>query len=177
MASATTTGHPQGAAGTQSPIGWTPPGDLDAGGWASAGRRIGAVSRCIQWLLGDWLVYGNSKFGERYSRAAKITGYDTQTLMNMAYVASRFPISRRREILSWSHHESLAALEPEEQELWLGQATDHRWSVADLRMMVRLSRREEAAEGDEVEAEESEGAKVAVVTCPHCGSEVPVESS
>ncbi|HEV3046257.1 MAG TPA: hypothetical protein VGY13_02750 [Solirubrobacteraceae bacterium] len=107
----------------------------------AAGRRIGVVGRCIQWLLGDWIAYGNAKFGERYARASQITGYDPQTLMNMVYVATRFAISRRRENLSWSHHETLAALDQGEQDRWLDEAAAHRWSVADLRMMLRSSRK------------------------------------
>ena len=38
--------------------------------------------------------------------------------MNMVYVASRFEVSRRREMLSWSHHAALAALDRDGQELW-----------------------------------------------------------
>jgi hypothetical protein len=153
-------------------IEWRPPREIDARTWASAGRRFGAVGRGIQWLLGDWIAYGNSRFGERYARASKITGYDTQTLMNMVYVASRFPVSRRRENLSWSHHEALAAHSEEEQERWLDGASANRWSVADLRMMLRTSRKGDgvAAPGDESECEEA--ASLAVVTCPRCGEEV-----
>jgi hypothetical protein len=99
------------------------------------------MGRCGQWGIGDWILYGNAKFGERYTRAATITGYDAQTLMNMVYVASKFEISRRREALSWSHHESVAALDREEQERWLDLAAAERLSVADLRVEVRSSRR------------------------------------
>lgn len=162
--------------GARSPIGWTPPGGLDAGGWASAGRRLGAIGRCIQWLLGDWITYGNEKFGNRYAKASKITGYDTQSLMNMVYVASRFSISRRRENLSWSHHEALAALDLEEQEHWLDQAAEHRWSVSDLRMMLRMSRKEAEAESTGSESPEDSDSPVSVVRCPRCGGEVPLAS-
>jgi hypothetical protein len=176
---------PQSRARSGAPVAWTPNHELDAHEWAAAGRRIGAVGRCIQWLLGDWIAYGNAKFGERYARAAKITGYDAQTLMNMVYVASRFPISRRREALSWSHHETLAALGVEEQDRWLDQAATHRWSVADLRMMVRSSRgREPVAEDSRRKVEDGGGLSAgdgearpdrspgAVVTCPRCGEAV-----
>jgi signal transduction histidine kinase len=125
----------------RSPIAWTTSQELDSHQWAIAGRRLGVVGRCVQWLLGDWLAYGNSRFGERYARASQITGYDPQTLMNMVYVASRFPISRRRETLSWSHHETLAAMAREEQDRWLDDAAVHHWSVSDLRTMLRASRR------------------------------------
>jgi hypothetical protein len=154
MATVATTDRSQAPAPSRtqsgSPISWTPNHELDAHEWAAAGHRIGAVGRCIQWLLGDWIAYGNTKFGERYARASKITGYDAQTLMNMVYVASRFPISRRRENLSWSHHETLASLEPEDQDQWLDEAGKHRWSVSDLRMMLRAARKGGAdADGEE----------------------------
>jgi hypothetical protein len=165
------------------PVAWAPPHELDSHEWAAAGRRIGAVGRCVQWLLGDWIAYGNAKFGERYARAAKITGYDSQTLMNMVYVASSFPISRRRENLSWSHHETLASLDPEEQDHWLEEAATHRWSVADLRMMVRASRSQGSAAGNECqeardsrtatsatkEPRRTDSSSGAVMTCPNCG--------
>jgi hypothetical protein len=168
--------RPSVRARSASPVAWAPNQDLDANEWASAGRRIGAVGRCVQWLLGDWIVYGNERFGERYSRASKITGYDPQTLMNMVYVASRFQISRRRENLSWSHHEALAALEPEEQDSWLEQAVEHRWSVSDLRAMLRLARKRGLAEqAGEEEPEVEEVALAPTMKCPRCGEEIAID--
>lgn len=157
------------------PVAWSPGHELDPGQWAAAGRRIGAVGRCIQWLLGDWIAYGNARFGERYSRASKITGYDTQTLMNMVYVAGRYEASRRRENLSWSHHETLASMGGEEQEYWLDQVAANRWSVADLRMMLRTSRRAAAAGAGEGDPDHDgellvtpDGEDTSLV-CPQCG--------
>jgi hypothetical protein len=148
--------------------------------WTAAGRRLGAMGRCGQWGLGDWIRYGNAKFGERYARAASITGYDVQTLMNMVYVASRFEISRRRENLSWSHHETLAALEPEEQDHWLDQAVTKRLSVSDLRLELRSAKRGGGRlEGERAESgrdlpDESTGAQELV--CPSCGHVMPLPS-
>lgn len=159
-------------------VAWAPSDELDAREWAEVGRRIGSVGRNIQWLLGDWIAYGNQKFGERYARASKISGYDPQTLMNMVYVATRFPASRRRENLSWSHHETLAALDPEDQDRWLDQATQHRWSVADLRTMLRVSRKAEqgaAEEGEEGGTEAGEDWSQPMVKCPRCGEEISVD--
>lgn len=157
-------------------VSWAPGSELDLREWAEVGRRIGSVGRNIQWLLGDWIAYGNEKFGERYARASKISGYDTQTLMNMVYVATHFPASRRRENLSWSHHEGLAALEPEEQEGWLDQAVRHRWSVSDLRTMLRMARKEsrELSLG-EGEDEDEDGSTDRMMMCPRCGEEISVD--
>jgi hypothetical protein len=143
---------------------------MDLAQWTVAGRRLGAMGRCGQWWLGDWVSYGNAKFGERYSRAARITGYDVQTLMNMVYVGSRFEISRRRENLSWSHHEAVASLEVDEQEDWLDKAHREKLSVHDLRVELRNARTTpgKTAAGEKGH-ELADG-----FACPHCGKLVPL---
>jgi hypothetical protein len=174
-------GSASGGAQSSNLISWKPNQELDAREWAAAGRRLGAVGRCIQWLLGDWIAYGNTKFGDRYARASRITGYDVQTLMNMVYVALRFPDSRRRGDLSWSHHETLASMDPDGQEHWLDEASRHRWSVADLRMMLRTVRKKEGTEklpGEQPEFSDASGSSPnTAVTCPRCGEQVPVAST
>src|SRR5687768_3997103 len=83
---------------------WSPRGAPTVADWVRLGRGLGALGRASGWWIGDWLRYGNARYGERYGAAARITGYDVQSLMNMAYVAGRFEVSRRRESLSFSHH-------------------------------------------------------------------------
>lgn len=146
------------------PVAWVVRGEMDLDEWVAAGRSLGTLGRCSKWWIGDWIRYGNSKFGERYTRATTITGYDAQSLMNMVWVASRFDISRRRENLSWSHHEAVASLEADEQEKWLDRASENRLSVADLRLELRTARKAAAEEEPEDEVDE-EGNEV---TCPHC---------
>jgi hypothetical protein len=119
---------------------WKPWDDLDVAEWTVLGRRLGTIGRGVAWWIGDWVNYGNTNFGEKYSRAATITGYDVQSLMNMSYVATRFGGSRRREKLSWSHHAELAALPVEHQEMWLENAERGRISVHGLREAVRAWR-------------------------------------
>src|ERR1700722_3049706 len=176
-------------------IAWRPSHEIDAREWVMAGHRIGTVGRRIQWLLGDWIAYGSAKFGQRYTEAAKVTGYDPQSLMNMVYVASRFSVSRRRESLSWSHHEAVAALEDEDQDAWLDRAVEHRWSVSDLRMMLRAARRQgdsEPERGRDDATHDRAGVRYAgspsesaearhmgieqalIVMCPRCGEEISV---
>jgi hypothetical protein len=156
-------------------VGWTPTTDIGLDEWSAVGRRFGEIGRCSQWWLGDWIHYGNTKFGERYSRAVKLTGYDVQSLMNMVYVASRFEIYRRRENLSWSHHSALASLDRASQEYWLARAGADKLSVADLRVELRTRRRalEEAVSGGESPVRPP--ARDALV-CPNCGGAVPLSS-
>lgn len=156
------------AASTITPVAWIPTRDMDIAEWTRAGQRLGAMGRCGQWGLGDWIRYGNVKFGERYAVAAKITGYDVQTLMNMVYVATKFEISRRREKLSWSHHETVASLEPLEQDRWLDLAIEKKLSIADLRHELRFERRNGAEARSQDDCAQTED-KTELVTCPKCG--------
>jgi hypothetical protein len=71
---------------------WEPRAELDLAEWVDHGRKLGGASRSCGWWIGDWLRYGNERFGERYTRASKATGYDIQTLMNMVYVASHVDV-------------------------------------------------------------------------------------
>jgi len=157
-------------------VGWTPSANLGLAEWSAVGRRFGEIGRCSQWWLGDWIKYGNAKFGERYSRAMKLTGYDVQSLMNMVYVASRFEISRRRENLSWSHHATLAPLDVAEQEYWLTRAIAEKLSVADLRVELRGVRRTRGitGAGGAEQAEHLEGDQARTLVCPNCGEAVPL---
>jgi hypothetical protein len=157
---------------------WIPAGKLDQPGWAAVGRRFGTVARCSQWWIGDWIRYGVAEWGEKYSEAARITGYDPGTLRNMAWVASQFDLSLRNDNLSWSHHALLAPLSLEDKRAWLARASEDRLSVSDLRAELRGKRRR--SRGEESNPEETSAGRgsgegeVKNVTCPHCGNAVSV---
>jgi hypothetical protein len=125
-------------------IAWSPCAELTAADWVRHGRWLGALGRGSGWWIGDWLRYGNSRYGDRYGAAAGVTGYDQQSLRNMAYVAGRFEVPRRRGALSFSHHAELAALAVEEQDLWLDRAEAGEWSLRSLRSELRSARRHAA---------------------------------
>lgn len=160
-----------------SPIAWEPHPGMDLVDWLHQGKRLGSIGRGAAWWIGDWVNYGNARFGEKYTRASRTTGYDIQSLMNMAYVASRFEISRRRENLSWSHHAEVAALPPEQQGHWLELAAEKRMSVRCLRDELRAWRARRAAAESESEqvaatavvAEPPAAEDAANTVCPRCG--------
>src|SRR5215469_10901196 len=67
------------------PVVWVPPReDMEHGEWMLIGRHLGTISRCSQWWIGDWVRYGAARWGEKYSDAARATGYDPRSLANMA---------------------------------------------------------------------------------------------
>lgn len=124
---------------------WDASAQMSFAEWVEHGRRLGLMGRSAGWWIGDWLAFGNTVYGERYTRAARVTGYDVQTLMNMVYVASRVESGRRHERLSWSHHAEVVALPPAEQDAWLERAELDRMSVRCLREAIRQHRRTLAA--------------------------------
>jgi hypothetical protein len=161
-------------------VGWSPETELDFAEWIQHGRRIGVAGRSAGWWIGDWVRYGAVRYGAKYARAARVTGYDHQTLMNMVYVASRFDTYRRRENLSWSHHAEVASFDIEEQEYWLDRASEERLSVRKLRQRIAEEPRSGrvAAHASKRSEERAHGADVDGpgdghgVVCPQCGYQV-----
>jgi hypothetical protein len=109
--------------------------------WQGVGRKLQYAQRCIHWWIGDWLAYGERRYGETYAQAVEATGYAEQTLANDKFVASRVPSSRRREHLEFGHHAEVAALEPQAQDYWLQRAEAEHLTVHDLRAEIKAVRR------------------------------------
>ncbi len=163
-------GESRRPASALSKVAWTPHSDMGQAEWLATGRRLGAIGRCSQWWIGDWIRYGTSRWGEKYADAARVTGYDVASLRNMAWVASQFDLSLRSDKLTWSHHVLLAPLEDEEKRHWLERAASERLSVADLRLELRgrqggrVTTRDDGSKG----ADETDD----TVVCPNCGHEL-----
>jgi hypothetical protein len=98
------------------------------------------------WCLGDWLVYGETRFAGRYRSAIEHTSLEYKTLRNYAWIARKFPHARRRVSLSFGHHAEVAALPDPEQDYWLSQAESLGWSRNSLRRELRISLAERGEE-------------------------------
>lgn len=123
--------------------------DLSFAAWLDIGRRLFKLVDASGWWVGDWLFHGQWQYGKKYLEAGEATGFDVGSLRNMSYVAGRFDLSRRRDNLSFSHHEAVASLKPAEADDLLEQAEAQSWSVMRLREKVREHR---AASGDGAKA-------------------------
>jgi hypothetical protein len=145
---------------------------MDVKRWITYGKRFARLGSASNWWIGDWIRYGNAHYGEKYGAASKTTGYDRQTLMNMAYVSSRFSVERRREGVSWSHHAELAALPDAQQDTWLDLTEREHLTVRSLRDEVRrgLNAHRNPSPRD---ANPNATAKDSSRVCPYCGSPMP----
>ncbi|MDA0178740.1 LmbU family transcriptional regulator [Solirubrobacter phytolaccae] len=108
--------------------------------WSGVGRRIARIASGSAWALGEWLLFGERRFGARYRSAIEATDLDYQTLRNYAWVARNVDAPRRRDELSFQHHAEVASLPAPEQDLWLHRAVMHGWSRNELRRRMRADR-------------------------------------
>jgi hypothetical protein len=100
------------------------------------GKVLGQINHCTKWKLGDWLRFGNErKWGEMYDQAVQF-GFSYQSARDAVCLASDFPLSRRRDNLSWSHHREVASLDPFVADRLLDEATTKGWAVKKLRRQV-----------------------------------------
>ena len=119
------------------PAGMVVDGDPTFADWSRCGEFLQQAAGRIQWWVGDWLNYGESKWGETYTQAVDATGLDYQTVANAKWVSGRFDVSCRRETLSFSHHLEVASLPVEQAESLLDEAESEGLSTRDLRARVR----------------------------------------
>ncbi len=106
--------------------------------WDDLGMVVCEARDFTAWVLGDWLLYGESKWNsDEYAQAQALTGRSYGGLRNLRWVADRFPLHRRRETLTWSHHRAVAGIKDDAvQEEWLDRA-EAGWSVDLLESSLR----------------------------------------
>lgn len=105
--------------------------------WLRVGEFLKNANGAVHFWIGDWLNYGERQWGEMYTQAIDETGYSYGTLANDKWVASRIEPSRRRENLSYAHHQEIADLMPEDQEKMLDMAEEHHLNSKNFRNVVR----------------------------------------
>ncbi|MFI7450086.1 LmbU family transcriptional regulator [Nonomuraea sp. NPDC049714] len=116
------------------------PEDMSFESWQRIGDQLCVIADSSTWWLGDWLVYGEESFPDRYRIALAKTSLSYKTLRNYAWVARKFPVSRRRDKLSLQHHAEVAALPEAEQEIWLSRAEREGWPQSRLRREIQAGR-------------------------------------
>ena len=127
------------------PTGLRIPGMLSFDDWETTGRKLVRIHDSSCWCLGDWVVYGERSYQDRYRIAIDAVGLDYQTLRNYAWVARNVDPGRRRAELSFQHHAEVASLDVVDQQRWLETAVQGGWSRNRLRRALRAER--DAARG------------------------------
>lgn len=103
--------------------------------WESVGAELFRVEAAWQWWVGDWLSYGEKKYGQTYEQALAMTGKSLSTLQKVKYVAAAFESFCRRK-LSWTHHSEAASLPSKIRDDLLAEAEDKGLKVKWVREKV-----------------------------------------
>lgn len=105
--------------------------------WQSKGSVLLAIHHNINWWIGDWILYGEQNYPDKYSQAVYITGKTEPTLRNCAWVASVFPPEERvYDDLTHTHYLEVAGIRNKEERHWfLRQASEHNLSALALRRL------------------------------------------
>lgn len=109
--------------------------------WEEIGQMLAVQVRGLQFIVGDWLLLGETHFGEAAAQAIDARSWSEETVRNYLWVAKSVPMENRREDLTFAHHQLVAGLKPQEQKKWLKRAaTDDPaavWTVKRLKDAIR----------------------------------------
>src|SRR6185369_6949075 len=123
--------------GQITPTGWKLPRAMDEVDWIKCGQFLSRVEGAVQWWIGDWWRHGSEReYGDGMELAQRV-GVNYGTVFNYAFVCNAFESSRRREGLSFGHHQAVAGLSSRrEQDRWLARAERDQLSVGRLRAAI-----------------------------------------
>ena len=109
--------------------------------WRDLGMELAPVAKTIGFIVGDWINYGENRYGEKYADAMRMTGLAYDTLRKYAHAARSIQIGNRFPNLDWTHHLAVAKVkDQEEQRKWLELADTDGMSVKRLKMSINAGR-------------------------------------
>lgn len=120
------------------PTGLIVTGEPNFDTWEQMGQQLQYIEGAVHWWIGDWLNYGERRWGEMYSQALEETGLKYQTLANDKWVAGKIDFSVRTEKLDFRKYEIIAGLDdPEARHRWINIAAEENLTHRDLRHRIR----------------------------------------
>lgn len=111
--------------------------------WDAMGHVLFEIETLGPITIGDWLCFGENKYGETYTQAAALTGKDPSTLAHYKWVASSVPLEMRMDGLSFSHYRLVAKEDDETKIKLLTQAKMEGLSSTALKDLIRPPKNEQ----------------------------------
>lgn len=101
--------------------------------WAGLGHVFALMHKSLAFAIGDWLNYGEDRFGEKAAQVIDSRHFSENTVRVYRWVAKQVPRSRRFPELSFKHHMAVAGLAAPEQKTWLRKASESTLSVSQMK--------------------------------------------
>lgn len=107
-------------------------------------KSVLSFHKTCHWLLGDTLLLGEQQWGNQYTtgkykEAMQATGWSGCTIRRIVLTCKRFPLEKRHESLSFTHHQEIAASHatPHQRDQLLAEAAAGKWTCSTLRQKIR----------------------------------------
>lgn len=110
--------------------------------WCKELDSVWHSTNAVQWATGDLMLYGEDKFGEKFSQVVDNTRWKIHTLQNIITTCKAFPVNERRPNLVFSSHAECASLEGENRKLALDKLESGEWDRARVRAFKKELRGE-----------------------------------
>lgn len=119
--------------GALTSVGLTLPTTITEDEYQALGRALGQAHGSIAWAVGDYLVAGESMFGESWAELSEALGLSEDSRGVYMRVSQAIPRPKRRPELSFSHHRAVCSMSDEyERDSLLDKAIKQRWTVREL---------------------------------------------
>lgn len=115
--------------------------------WSALFNVIRNIRTAWQFVVGDWIAYGNDHFEQSYEAIAELTGYKSETIESFASTCRNVPQFIRVNSLSFGHHRLVSALPLERQLEALQFAAQNELSVQEFRSLLRGGKRKRLSAG------------------------------
>ena len=114
-----------------------PAGKLPFEEYEQVGVNLQRMLRASNWWLGDWILYGDSQYGETYTQAIDFTGRGEDHLKNIVSICRSIPPEERRAVLSFSSHAAVAGLTAAVRREVLDEAEEKGLNSKQIRVLAR----------------------------------------
>jgi len=116
--------------------------DLSFEEWEEVGNFLNDLEDATQWTRGDWLLYAIPKKWDQGKIKIMVEDMDWNyaTVTNLRCLCGRIEFSRRRENLTFAHHQEVAKFDNDMQDHWLNEAEKNNWLVKELRRQIRVAK-------------------------------------
>lgn len=116
--------------------------------WTRLGQTLQQMEKSVMWWIGDWLRFGERKYGETYTQAIEATGLGVDALKNAKWVAETYEPSTRVDNLTWTHHREAASLPPADRAAVLSKAAADGLSTRETKALAKQEKNRVGAKHD-----------------------------
>jgi len=143
------------------------PDDLTYEEWTQVGLFLAGMTQSMPWWIGDWLLAGEFKYGEKFAQAASETGLKEERLQQYQWVSEHIQSCTRAQFsgLYWTHFRQVAHLDTEKQQEWLQRAQDENLTTSELHLAIHAKELPAGPECPDAE----DGQHHYLTMCANCG--------